>query len=58
MPNQSFILDGQPVTVDAADDMPLLWVLRDIFGVTGPKYRCGVANCGAAPACSTGTPPS
>lgn len=47
MPTFSFILNGQPVTVDAADDMPLLWVLRDALGVTGPKYGCGVANCGA-----------
>ena len=47
MPNHSFILNGKPVTVDAPDDLPLLWVLRDILGVTGPKYGCGVANCGA-----------
>lgn len=47
MSNHSFILNGKSVTVDAPDDMPLLWVLRDILGVTGPKYGCGVANCGA-----------
>lgn len=47
MPNHSFILNGEPVTVDAPDAMPLLWVLRDIMGLTGPKYGCGVANCGA-----------
>lgn len=47
MPNQSFILNGQTVSVDAPDDMPLLWVLRDLLGVTGPKYGCGVATCGS-----------
>jgi isoquinoline 1-oxidoreductase alpha subunit len=47
VPTHSFILNGKPVTVEAADDLPLLWVLRDILGVTGPKYGCGVANCGA-----------
>lgn len=33
--------------VDASADMPLLWVLRDIIGLTGTKYGCGVAQCGA-----------
>ena len=33
--------------VDADPDMPLLWVLRDELGITGPKYGCGVAQCGA-----------
>ncbi|UMM08035.1 (2Fe-2S)-binding protein [Gluconobacter frateurii] len=33
--------------LDVADDMPLLWVLRDILGLTGTKYGCGVAQCGA-----------
>ncbi|HMO61456.1 MAG TPA: (2Fe-2S)-binding protein [Ferruginibacter sp.] len=33
--------------VDAAPEMPLLWVLRDILGLTGTKYGCGIAQCGA-----------
>ena len=33
--------------VDADPNMPLLWVIRDIIGLTGPKYGCGVAQCGA-----------
>src|SRR6476469_4885274 len=33
--------------VDASPDMPLLWVIRDIIGLTGTKYGCGVAQCGA-----------
>jgi len=34
-------------TVDAPPDMPLLWVLRDILGLTGTKFGCGMAQCGA-----------
>ncbi|RSM49983.1 (2Fe-2S)-binding protein [Actinoplanes sp. ATCC 53533] len=45
MPQHSFELNGRPVTVDAPDDMPLLWVLRDLLAVTGPKYGCGVGVC-------------
>ncbi|AGS25927.1 isoquinoline 1-oxidoreductase alpha subunit IorA protein (plasmid) [Rhizobium etli] len=33
--------------VDVPDDMPLLWVLRDVLGMTGTKYGCGIAQCGA-----------
>ena len=42
-----FILNGEPVTVDVADDVRLLWVLRDLLGVTGPKYGCGIDVCKA-----------
>ncbi|MFE7190214.1 (2Fe-2S)-binding protein [Kitasatospora sp. NPDC057541] len=47
MPSHTFVLNGRPVTVEAPDDMPLLWVLRDKLGVTGPKYGCGVGVCRA-----------
>ncbi|KRF20914.1 (2Fe-2S)-binding protein [Nocardioides sp. Soil797] len=47
MPEQSFILNGETVTVDVADDVRLLWVLRDLLGVTGPKYGCGINVCKA-----------
>jgi isoquinoline 1-oxidoreductase alpha subunit len=40
-------VDGHPHEVNVEDDMPLLWVLRDELGVTGPKYGCGIAMCGA-----------
>ena len=40
-------VNGQPVSVDASDDMPLLWVIRDILGMTGTKFGCGIAQCGA-----------
>lgn len=40
-------VNGQLHNVDVTPDMPLLWVLRDELGITGPKYGCGVAQCGA-----------
>jgi len=40
-------VNGQLHTVDADPDTPLLWVLRDHFGLTGTKYGCGIAQCGA-----------
>lgn len=42
-----FTVNGTPADVDVEDDMPLLWVLRDELGVTGVKYGCGIAQCGA-----------
>jgi len=47
MPLQTFVLNGKTVTVDVADDVRLLWVLRDRLGVTGPKYGCGINVCKA-----------
>jgi isoquinoline 1-oxidoreductase alpha subunit len=47
MPNHSFKLNGEQVTVEAEDDVRLLWVLRDLLGVTGPKYGCGIGVCQA-----------
>ncbi|MBV6412734.1 MAG: (2Fe-2S)-binding protein [Xanthomonadales bacterium] len=40
-------INGRVVKVDAPADMPLLWVLRDLLGMTGTKYGCGMAQCGA-----------
>lgn len=40
-------INGQAHTIDAPDDMPLLWALRDIVGLTGTKFGCGIAQCGA-----------
>ncbi|WP_342077910.1 (2Fe-2S)-binding protein [Yoonia sp. SS1-5] len=40
-------VNGQRREVDVEDDMPLLWVLRDELGITGVKYGCGIAQCGA-----------
>lgn len=40
-------VNGERHTVDVAADMPLLWVLRDVIGLTGTKFGCGIAACGA-----------
>ena len=40
-------VNGKPVTVEAPPDTPLLWVLRDELDMTGTKFGCGVASCGA-----------
>ncbi|GAA1532703.1 (2Fe-2S)-binding protein [Dactylosporangium maewongense] len=47
MPQHTFRVNGSQVTVDAADDERLLWVLRDLLGITGPKYGCGINVCKA-----------
>ena len=43
---QKLMINGQEHDLDVADDMPLLWVLRDVMGLTGTKYGCGIAQCG------------
>ena len=47
MPSYQLQVNGATLTVDAPADMPLLWVLRDKLGITGPKYGCGVGVCRA-----------
>ena len=42
-----FRLNGEDVTVDVDPDMPLLWVVRENLGLTGTKFGCGIAACGA-----------
>jgi isoquinoline 1-oxidoreductase alpha subunit len=42
-----FTINGRAATVDADPDTPLLWVIRDHLGLTGTKYGCGIAACGA-----------
>lgn len=42
-----FTVNGETAAVDVAADTPLLWVLRDHLGLTGTKYGCGIAQCGA-----------
>ncbi|MDO1583417.1 (2Fe-2S)-binding protein [Rhizobium oryzicola] len=44
---KTLVINGVSHQVEAPDDMPLLWVLRDILGMTGTKYGCGIAQCGA-----------
>jgi isoquinoline 1-oxidoreductase alpha subunit len=43
----TFTLNGKPQNVDVSPDMPLLWVLRDTLNMTGTKFGCGMAFCGA-----------
>ncbi len=45
--NMSLTVNGQTHSIDVDGQMPLLWVLRDILGLTGTKFGCGVAACGA-----------
>ena len=43
----SLTVNGKPYNVDVAADMPLLWVIRDVIGLTGTKFGCGLSQCGA-----------
>ncbi|MGR6919103.1 (2Fe-2S)-binding protein [[Actinomadura] parvosata] len=47
MPEHTFRVNGEQVTVDVPADVRLLWVLRDVLGITGPKYGCGINVCKA-----------
>jgi len=52
----SLNVNGKQIEVDVEDEMPLLWVLRDELGLTGTKYSCGVAACGACTVLVDGQP--
>jgi len=45
--NYSLYINHKKLSVDVPPDMPLLWVIRDIIGLTGTKFGCGMAQCGA-----------
>jgi aerobic-type carbon monoxide dehydrogenase small subunit (CoxS/CutS family) len=47
MPRYRLVVNGTPREVDAAEETPLLWILRDDLGLTGTKFGCGEALCGA-----------
>src|SRR5947208_7403007 len=47
MPSYTLLVNGRRRTVEAAANTPLLWVLRDNLGMTGTKFGCGIAQCGA-----------
>lgn len=46
----TFTLNGEPRTLDLPPDMPLLWALRDVAGLMGTKFGCGIGACGACTA--------
>ena len=54
--NMKLTVNGTQHEVDVEPDMPLLWVLRDELGITGPKYGCGIAQCGACTVHMDGEP--
>ena len=56
MPKFSITVNGADAQVDAPDDMPLLWALRDLMGLTGSKYGCGIGQCGACTVHLNGAP--
>jgi len=49
-------INGEARAVDAPGDMPLLWALRDVLGLTGTKFGCGIAQCGACTVHVNGAP--
>lgn len=52
----SLTINGKTQQFDVPDDMPLLWVLRDVAGLTGTKFGCGMAQCGACTVHVDGAP--
>ena len=52
----SFTLNGKAMSVDVDPDMPLLWVIREVAGLTGTKYGCGIEVCGARTVMIDGRP--
>lgn len=56
MPNVTLRVNGEERSFDVPAEMPLLWALRDIIGLTGTKYGCGVALCGSCTVLVNGEP--
>ena len=56
MPNYKLDINDKEVSVDVDANMPLLWVIRDFAGLTGTKFGCGIAACGACTVHLDGVP--
>lgn len=56
MPTYTLHINGKPIAIQADEKMPLLWVIRDIIGLTGTKFGCGIAQCGACTVLLNGNP--
>lgn len=56
MPSYNLSINGKNYVVEAAEKMPLLWAIRDLVGLTGTKYGCGIAQCGACTVHLNGNP--
>lgn len=56
MPSYQLSVNGKAHTVKADEQMPLLWVIRDLIGLTGTKYGCGIGQCGACTVHLNGAP--
>jgi isoquinoline 1-oxidoreductase subunit alpha len=56
MPTYDLQINGQAYTVQAEAQMPLLWVLRDLLGLTGTKFSCGMGLCGSCTVLIDGEP--
>ncbi len=52
----SISLNGKDLSLDVPEDMPLLWAIRDVVGLTGTKFGCGMAQCGACTVHADGQP--
>ena len=52
----SLTVNGKPQNIDVSADMPLLWVIRDVVGLTGTKFGCGLSQCGACTVHLNGEP--
>ncbi len=53
---RTLLINGKAHAVDVPDDMPLLWILRDVLRMTGTKFGCGIAQCGACTVHLAGEP--
>lgn len=56
MPKYSLLLNGKSTPIEADEQMPLLWAIRELAGLTGTKFGCGMAQCGACTVLLNGNP--